>query len=149
MNTQTQSVEKVSDVIQVMQAGIEFYDEAAKEFDNDSIKNTFQRMIVNKRAAIESLQPLAIAEQGDKETGTDWAVDARKMYTKFAGMMSSDERYTYVNQLEEVEDKVLEALDDAISADQPEPAMATLRTVKARAQTMHDEMNPLQNALEH
>lgn len=149
MNNEITHVEKVADVIQVMQAGISFYKDALSEIDDVTVKTTFRKMISNKESAIDSLQPLAIAEQGERETGSDLGVESRKMYTKIAGMFSSNEEFTYVNQLEEVEDKVLEVLDEALAADQPSSAMVALRTIRARAQSMHDEMKALQHAVKH
>jgi len=143
MSNQNAHVEKVTDVIQVMKAGVDFYKEAIEKVENDSLKSTFRNMIVSKEDAIEKLQPLAVSEQGERETGSSWLVDARKMYTKFAGAITSDTDHTYVSQLEEVEDKVLEALDDAMEEEQPTVAMTTLRTVRASAQSLHDEMKAL------
>ena len=149
MNNEITHVEKVADVIQVMQAGISFYKHALSEIDDVTVKTTFRKMISNKESAIDSLQPLAIAEQGERETGSDLGVESRKMYTKIAGMFSTNEEFTYVNQLEEVEDKVLEVLDEALAVDQPSSAMVALRTIRARAQSMHDEMKALQHAVKH
>jgi len=149
MTNQVKQVEKVTDVIQVLHAGIGFYEDAMKEVDNMSVKSTFSRMVENKEKTIAQLQPLAIAEQGDVEKGSSWAVEARKMYTKIASSISSNQDFTFVNQLEEVEDKVLEVLDEAMGADQPAAAMATLRAVKAEAQSLHDEMKALQETMKH
>ncbi len=144
MSNQNKHVEKVTDVIQVMKSGIEFYKDALKEVKSEAIKGAFSKMIMNKESAVELLQPLAVAEQGEREDGGSVAVGSRKLYTKFVSMLSSDEDHTYVKQLEEVEDKVLEVLDDALSEDQPEHALATLRKVRVSAQQMHDEMKTLQ-----
>jgi uncharacterized protein (TIGR02284 family) len=149
MTNQAKQVEKVSDVIQVLRAGAEFYKDATAEIDHSSLKATLKRMADHKVDTIAQLQPLAVAEQGETETGSSWAVEARKMYTKFASAVSSDKDYTFVNQLEEVEDKVLAALDDALEEEQPASAQIVLRTVRANAQSVHDEMKALQKRLEH
>ncbi len=146
MSDKNSKVDKVSDIIQVIQAGIDFYKDAILAIDNESIKNTFRKMITYKEAALQSLQPLAIAEQGEREEGGSVVVDARRMYAKFASMFASDLDHTYVKQLEEVEDHILEAFDDALKQEQPPHAMITLRTVRANAQQMHDEMKALQKA---
>jgi hypothetical protein len=59
-------------------------------------------------------------------------------------MFSSDEDYTYIKQLEEIEDKVLEVLDDAIDTNQQGQALLILTNIRADAQSMHDEMKTLQ-----
>ena len=149
MLNQTTSVEKVTDVIQVMKAGVEFYNDAIEQVNDTFVKNTFRKMATNKEAAIQALQPLAIGEQGEIEDGTSLAVDSRKMYTKFAALFASDEDYTYVKQLEEVEDKVLEVLDDALNQEQPVQALNTLTYIRADAQLLHDEMKALQEQTKH
>jgi uncharacterized protein (TIGR02284 family) len=146
MSNQTNQVENVANAIQVMKGGIEFYKEAINEVDTPHIKQTFRKMVQQKHDAIDILQPFAISEKGAIEDKTDWLVDTRKMYTKFIGKMIDDQGHTYVKQLEEVEDKVLEVLDEAMKKDQPTDCMASLRRVKASAQQMHDEMKALQNA---
>ncbi|WP_395339458.1 PA2169 family four-helix-bundle protein [Ningiella sp. W23] len=141
-------VKKVADVIKVLQGGIEFYQEAIKKVDTQSFIGIFQRMISEKQEAINSLQPFAINEQGEKEDDTHWMIDSRKMYTSLISKMSSDAEHTYIDQLEEVEDKVLESLDDALSEEQPEGCLSALRQVRIKAQKMHDEMKDLQEATE-
>lgn len=147
MSNHTNDVEQVTDVIQVMKSGVDFYKDALAEVHNQHVKSVFSKTIARKEAAIKSLQPLAVAEQSERETGSSFAVESRKMYTKFISMLSSDEDFTYVKQLEEVEDKVLQALDDALDQDQPAPVMSVLSTVRADAQVSHDEMKALQEQL--
>ncbi|UJF20507.1 PA2169 family four-helix-bundle protein [Shewanella sp. OMA3-2] len=144
MLNQKTSVENVADVIQVMRAGVDFYQDAVEKVNSSSLKGTFTKMATKKAAAIQALQPLAIAEQGEIEDGNSIAVETRKIYTKFVAMFSSDEDYTYIKQLEEVEDKVLEVLDDAIAKNQQGQALLILTNIRVDAQSMHDEMKTLQ-----
>ncbi|GAC21320.1 PA2169 family four-helix-bundle protein [Paraglaciecola arctica] len=149
MLNQTTSVEKVTDVIQVMSAGVDFYHDAVEQVQDTFIKNTFIKMASKKEAAILALQPLALEEQGKTEDGSSIAVESRKMYTKFATMFTNDGDYTYVKQLEEVEDKVLKVLDDALNEEQPVHAMTILTNIRGDAQLMHDEMKALQEQTKH
>lgn len=149
MLNQRTSVEKVTDIIQVMKAGVDFYQDAIEHVNDRFVKNTFIKMASKKEAAIEALQPLALEEQGEIEDGTSIAVDSRKLYTKFAALFTNDEDYTYVKQLEEVEDKVLEVLDEALNKSQPVQAMTILTNIRADAQIMHDEMKALQEQTKH
>ena len=64
-------------------------------------------------------------------------------------MLSSNEDHTYVNQLEEVEDKVLKVLDSALENEQPTIAQSTLMSIRTNAQRMHDEMKALQEQTKH
>jgi uncharacterized protein (TIGR02284 family) len=146
VSNQKTEVKKVTDVIKVLQGGIDFYQKAINEIESNNVKSMFRRMIEGKQEAIEALQPFAINQQGERETDSDWMVSTRKLYTQMIGKMSSDEEHTYIKQLEEVEDRVLEVLDEALKEDQPESCVVVLRTTRAHAQQMHDEMKALQDA---
>lgn len=149
MLNQSTSVKKVTDVIQVMRAGAEFYRDAVEQVDDTFVKDTFLYMASKKESALQALQPLAVEEQGKTEDGTSIAVDSRKLYTKFTAIFSSNEEHTYVKQLEEVEDKVLEVLDEALSKKQPVEAVTILTNIRGDAQMMHDEMKALQKQTKH
>lgn len=146
MNNDKNEIKKVTNVIEVLQGGIDFYEDAMHEVTAQNVKSTFQRMIAGKREAIETLQPFAIKQKGERETDSDWMVDTRKMYTNLIGKMSSDKDHTYIKQLEEVEDKLLESIDDALEEDQSPECIPALRQVRVQAQKMHDEMKALQKA---
>ncbi|QJR82306.1 PA2169 family four-helix-bundle protein [Alteromonas pelagimontana] len=146
MSNQTPQVDKVTDIIKVMNGGIEFYQDGIEKVSQQNLKAMFTRMITEKQEAIAALQPYAVSEQGDAETDSDWTVDVRNMYTNLLGALSSNKDHTYVDQLEEVEDKVLEAIDDALEENQPANCATELRRVRVRMQQCHDEMKSLQDA---
>ena len=148
MTTQMQQVEGISDVVKVFNGGIEFYKQSIDEVENPKVRQIFQKMIAEKDQAVTELQPFAIAEQGEVENDTSWAVKMREVYTSAAAKVSDNTTHTYVKQLEEVEDKVLDVLDDALEQDQPSQLMAVLNRIRARAQNMHDEMKALQDSTE-
>lgn len=144
MRQSMSKVSKVSDVIKVLNGGIEFYEEAREKVSSVHIKHMFNRMIAAKQSAVSALQPFAVAENGEFEDDTSLAVELRSFYTKVLGGISSDKEHTYVEQLEEVEDKLLDALDDALKCEQPANCAVVLRQVKADMQVCHDEMKALQ-----
>ncbi|MBT0586674.1 PA2169 family four-helix-bundle protein [Alteromonas oceanisediminis] len=146
MSKQVRDVEDVAEIIKVLNGGIEFYQDALTKIETPNVRSMFSRMIEEKQQAIASLQPFAIAEKGEVESGTSTAVDLRNMYTNVLGMFSSDKAHTYVDELEEVEDKVLEVMDKALEEDQPAACAAELRRIRARMQQCHDEMKALQEA---
>lgn len=145
MTNQVKQVEKVTDIIKVLKGGINFYEDARQKVQSHGVKTVFGRMVQSKREAIEKLQPFAIAEQGEKEDDTAFSVDARKMYTKLISVLSPDSDHTFVDQLEEVEDKTLEVIKDALEEDQPTACNKALLDVLADAQSAHDQMKSLQH----
>lgn len=144
MSNQVRQVEKVADIIKVLKGGINFYEDALDKVQGHGVKTTFGRMLRIKREAVEKLQPFAIAEQGEVENSTSFSVDARKMYTKILSAVSPDSDHTFVDQLEEVEDKTLEVIKDALEEDQPTACNQALLNILADAQVVHDQMKSLQ-----
>ncbi|MCW8108257.1 PA2169 family four-helix-bundle protein [Alteromonas ponticola] len=144
MDHQAPSVQKVSEIIKVLNGGIEFYQDGVEKVNEARITSLFTRMIEEKKEAVTALQPYAVAEQGRAETNHDVGVDIRNMYTTLVGSITSDKAHTYIKQLEEVEDKVLLSIDEALEEEQPSNCAAELRRIRTRMQQCHDEMKLLQ-----
>lgn len=144
MTIEQKSAEKITDIVKVLNGGIEFYQDAAEKVDSPNIKNVFSRMITDKKLAATQLQRFAIQEKGDIEDGTNIGVDIRNMYTNVLSIFSNNTDHTYVSELEEVEDKVLEVFDEALKEDQPLDCKVTLQSVRRNMQECHDEMKTLQ-----
>jgi|TARA_R110000744_G_scaffold209190_2_gene328037 uncharacterized protein (TIGR02284 family) len=149
MQTQTAQTNHISDIIKVMNGGIEFYQEATTKLDNTTYQAFFDRMISAKEEAVAELQKFAVQEDGYPESDTSNAVKARQAYTKLLSKISSDSTFTYVDQLEEVEDKVLDEIDAALEKKQAQDCEVTLQRVKVRMKECHDEMKALQVTTQH
>lgn len=146
----TPEVNHIADIIKVMNSGIEFYHEAKDKIDSPEYTSFFNRMIDAKESAVFELQKFAVVEKGDLETGSDTLTQARKVYTNLVDKISTESTAAnYVDQLEEVEDKVLEEIDDALNKDQAPDCEATLMRIKTRMKECHDEMRMLQNGVMH
>ncbi len=145
MQTQTDQVKHITDIIKVMNGGIEFYQEAKTKLDTDSYEAFFNRMISAKREAAAELQQFAVQEQGELEQDSSNAVKLRKSYTSLLSKVSGDTTaFTYIDQLEEVEDKVLEEIDIALEREQTQACEIALQRIKVRMKECHDEMKALQ-----
>lgn len=145
----TPEIKHVHDIIQVLNSGIEFYGDAKEKVDDRQLAQFFDRMLNARRMVKERLQPFAIQEDGEREDGSAFTVEARKVYTKIIGAMSSDKEHTYISQLEEVEDKTLEELKAALKENQPPQFEAALRQSLTTMQECHDEMRALKRATSH
>lgn len=145
MQNQTAYAHHITDIIKVMNGGIEFYQEAKNKLDDTTYQAFFDRMIEAKQEAATELQPFAIDQQGEAETDNSTMVKVHQAYTKLLSKVSGDTTaFTYVDQLEEVEDKVLEELDLALERKQTQDCEVTLRRVKVKMKECHDEMKALQ-----
>lgn len=145
----TPDMKHVSDIIQVLNSGIEFYSDAKDKVEDKHLVQFFDRMVTARRMVKEQLQPFAIQDDGKREEGSAFSVEARKVYTKVIGAMSSDKDHTYISQLEEVEDKTLEEFRIALKEKQPPQYEAALLQSMATMQECHDEMRALKKSTSH
>ncbi|GKW51134.1 PA2169 family four-helix-bundle protein [Pseudoalteromonas shioyasakiensis] len=144
MNThQGQDVHHIADIIQVMNSGIDFYEKAQEKVTDPSIIALFQRMIDARKVSVERLQPYAINENGERENGSDFAVEARKAYTSVITKLGADKNATYVSELEEVEDKTLAEIKHALKKPQPHDCEAALSKTLLTIQSCHAEMSKM------
>lgn len=148
-NLHTQEVKHVTDIVQVLNSGIDFYTDAKEKVDDKRLAQFFDRMLNARRMVKERLQPFAVQEEGKREEGSAFTVEARKVYTNVIGAMSSDKEATYIAQLEEVEDKTLEEIRIALKEKQPPQYESALLQSLATMQECHDEMRALKKATKH
>jgi uncharacterized protein (TIGR02284 family) len=142
-------IKHVHDIIQVLNSGIDFYGDAKEKVEDRQLAQFFDRMLNARRLVKQRLQPFAVAEDGEREDGAAFSVEARKVYTKIIGAMSSDKEHTYISQLEEVEDKTLAELKAALKENQPPQFETALRQSLTTMQECHDEMRALKKASKH
>jgi len=145
----TPQMKHVSDIIQVLNSGIEFYSDAKAKVDDQQLAQFFDRMLNARRMVKERLQPFAVQEDGKREEGAAFSVEARKVYAKVIGAISSDTDRTYISQLEEVEDKTLDEIRIALKEKQPPQYEAALLQSMATMQECHDEMRALKKSTRH
>src|SRR5690606_35931899 len=138
-NLHTQEVKHVTDIVQVLNSGIDFYTDAKEKVDDKRLAQFFDRMINARRMVKERLQPFAVQEEGKREEGSAFTVEARKVYTKVMGEMSSNKEDTYIAQLEEVEDKMLDEIRIALKEKQRAQYESALLQAFATMQECHDE----------
>ena len=143
----TARVNHASDIIQVLNSGIEFYTDAKEQVRDPKLAQFFDRMLNARRMVKERLQPFAVIEDGQREEGSAFSVEVRKVYTKVIGAISSDTDHAYISQLEEVEDKTLEELRIALKDNQPPQYEAALLQSMATMQECHDEMRALKRTV--
>ncbi|WP_439134988.1 ferritin-like domain-containing protein [Pseudomaricurvus sp.] len=136
--------DNVNSIIKVLNGGIEFYESAIEKVENPDVIKEFKSMALARKNAVVKLQPFAKLSDGERETGRSASVKVREMYTDILGVVSTDKDFTYIKQLEEVEDKTLDEIRDAME-EIPEPLYAsTLGEVYQEMKDCHDHMRHLQ-----
>ena len=101
-------------------------------------------MIEERKVNVENLQHYAINQQGEREDGSSFAVEARRAYTALITKFSANNDQIYVKEFEEVEDKTLEEIKAAMKKPQPHDCEAALAKVLLTMQSCHTEMSRMQ-----
>lgn len=116
------STKILNDIISVTRDGKEFYEHAATKVDDSELMTLFARMATVKGQIVSGLST-EIKAMGDKpaEKGT-MAGDMSQMYGDLRAMLGNKD-YAYVAKLEDSEDRLLKAFDEAIG-DKDTPAIA-------------------------
>ena len=103
----------LNDLIEVLEDGTKFYQEALTKVSRPDLRSLFGRMATTK-AAIASDLKSAVAAKGDEpsESGS-FAGSLRKAYAEARAKFSSDKDYAYIAELEQFEDRVVREFKDA------------------------------------
>lgn len=137
----------LNDLIEVLNDGVTFYDDAATTTANSAYKELFQRMASTKRAITNELKA-EVAYQG--ETPADGGTIAgalRKTYTDLRASLSDNPDAKYISQLEESEDRILHAFQDALTMSEKAQVRQIAQNHLPDIRRMHDEMRALKQQL--
>ncbi|MEP6483300.1 MAG: PA2169 family four-helix-bundle protein [Rudaea sp.] len=136
-------------LIEVLNDGKKFYDEAATNVQRPDLKTMFLQMAKTKGAIASDLRTAVVAKEPGKEAADDegtFAGSIRKAYAEIKTKLSSDKNYAYIAELEEFEDRILAAFREAAEKSDD----AGVRTIAQRymPQVMRDhaQMRDLKQA---
>ena len=147
MNKSTATSASLNDLIEVLNDGVKFYDDAATTTKINLYQGLFQRMADGKRRIASALKS-QVKLHGDTpaDSGTI-AGSLRKTYTDIAAKFSNQPEAKFVEQLEQSEDRILHAFEDAFSASQTAEVREIAQTYLPELRRMHDEMRNLKQQL--
>ena len=138
------NAENINNIIKVLNSGKDFYEHAIDKVDNSGLIMVFRSMVDARNNALVKLQPFAQMADGERESGDSWVVKAREVYTDLRAVLSTDTDHTYIEQLEEVEDKTLAELKSALNKTSEPLYAAALQEVHSEIKLCHDRMLNLQ-----
>ncbi len=146
MNDRKEITHDLSDLVTALQDGIEFYDHAIEKRPNSPHNDTYRHFRQVKTSIIEDLKT-QIAMRGEQPPSDgSWLSGIREGYADVRAMFAKDSDDSYLVNLEEQEDRVLDAFRDALEdSDSP-----TVRALAAKylpdVKRMHDQMRALKRA---
>ncbi len=103
----------LDDLIEVLNDGKAFYEEACSHVHAD-LAAVFQRMARTKAAIAADLSTMVVARGEEPSRSGSFSGSVRKMYAQLRTLLAQNEEAAYITQLEEFEDRILHAFQDAV-----------------------------------
>ncbi|MGO1894029.1 MAG: PA2169 family four-helix-bundle protein [Luteimonas sp.] len=147
MDNEKKTQHSLNDLIEIARDGSEFYTEAASKVDNPELSTLFTQMAGHKREIVDGLTADVAAIGGEPADSGTAAGSMRQGYAKLRAALG-DKDYAYVAELEELEDRLLEAFKDTVDdSDTPAAAKAAAQKHLPRVVECHDIMRNRKVAL--
>lgn len=141
----SQKTEQLNELIAIIRDGQRFYEHAHDEINNEQLKALCRDMAQAKHQIIQALS-VKVAANHEQPTDSGTLVGKlRQAYADARATLASDEESTYLAQLEEAEDRILEAFEDAMETAQPD-VQALLAVEMPKVRACHQRMRELSNA---
>lgn len=140
MNTQNKTSHTLNDLIAIARDGKDFYLEAAQKVDNPELRALFDRIAGVKSDIVTQLSGVVRTAGGEPETSGTLVGGMQQMYGKLRATLG-DKNYGYVAELEESEDRLLKAFDEALKdKDTPQAAREVAARLQPQVRECHDVM---------
>ena len=146
MSSSTHHADKITDIIKVLNGGVAFYQDGSDAVNSPHVKAMFDRMLEEKQQAIIDLQPFASDQSVLAEKESDWSMEIRKVYTQLICAFSADPDSLLIQQLIDVEDRILSTFDEALDITEHCECAQLLRKIRVRMLQCQDEMVSLHSA---
>ena len=139
----------LNDLISIARDGKDFYEEAAQKVDDAELKTLFARIATTKAKIVNDLSAAVQAAGGKPEDSGTLVGSMQQMYGKIRAAFG-DTEYGYVAELEESEDRLLEAFDEAArDADTPPAARDVIVRLLPEVRASHDVMRARKHAMKN
>lgn len=139
------TTETLNDLIALVRDGQRFYQHAADSVHDTQLRKLFGEMRAAKDELIQALIAKVQANDGDPVSEGTWAGRIRQVYADTRAGLSSNDAAVYIHQLEETEDRILQAFEQALeTGDVGLHSLLAPEMPKVRA--CHDRMRDLTTA---
>ena len=143
----TRATATLNELIEITRDGLEFYTQAVRQVDNPHLKILFRGIVDAKHQLIAELSD-RIRERSERPAqGGTFAGNLHKLYADLRVRLSRERKAAYVAELEESEDRLLAAFEQA-AAQTPDPGVqrAILQNLP-KIRLCHEEMRNLKMQL--
>ena len=143
----TDTTEQLNELIEITRDGQRFYQHAHDEVKDVRLQVLFRDMSQSKSELIRALSVKVATNQEVPASGGTFVGKLRQIYADTKASLASDTEATYVAQLEEAEDRILHAFEDALEGSEPSvQALLAVEMPKVRAN--HDRMRTLKQSMQ-
>jgi uncharacterized protein (TIGR02284 family) len=142
-----EDVAMVAEVILMAREGAEFYLGAAGKVRNAGLRDLCQEMAAARARLIAELQPHVGSTGVPATPPTSFGLNLRKLYVDLLARTADDSDRSYVAQLEEIEDGLLEATEDAVAEARTPPVRRVLERHLPRVRANHDRVRAMKQRL--
>lgn len=140
------SMSELNELIEITRDGQKFYLHACEEVDDVELQHVFRDMAQAKTQIIQALSVKLASGHEKVSQGGTMVGRLRELYVDTKTKLGGDSRVAYVDQLEEVEDRILQAFEDALEGAEPD-VRALLATELPRLRASHSKMQQLKHSL--
>lgn len=138
----------LNDLIEIARDGADFYTEAAEKISNAELSALFRQMAGHKREIVGALSAAVVSSGGTPAEHGTMVGSMHQMYGKLRAAFG-DTTHAYVAELEESEDRLLHAFEDALEDnDTPAEARAAAQQLMPRVRECHDIMRNRKQAMD-
>jgi uncharacterized protein (TIGR02284 family) len=145
--TMTDTIEQLNELIEITRDGQRFYQHAHDEVRDVRLQVLFRDMSKSKSELIHALSAKVAANQELPASGGTFMGKLRQVYTDTKASLVSDTEATYVAQLEEAEDRILHAFEEALEHAEPD-VQALLAAELPKVRANHDRMRSLKQSMQ-
>jgi uncharacterized protein (TIGR02284 family) len=142
-----EDVSTLAELIQIAREGAEFYLGAADKVRNSRLRDLFHEMAAARARLVAELQSHVGAAATPATPPTSFGLNLRKLYVDLLARTADDSDRSYVAQLEEVEDGLLEATEDAVAEAHTPAIRQVLERHLPRVRANHDRVRAMKQSL--
>lgn len=135
-------IDTINELIQVTRDSAEFYTDAAKEVKNPNLRSLFEQIADSKNGLVGAMSRQVRDEGAKPATAGTFSGSLRQFYGTVKAKMKTDKGdYAFVSELEDSEDRLLDAFHDVLKSDSaPQEVKQTLMGYMPTVQGHHDAM---------
>lgn len=138
------TIAQLNELIAITRDGQRFYEHACTEVRNARLRTLFRDMSQVKDEVIQALAMKVVDRHEAPASGGTFVGRLRQVYADTRASLTGDEEATYVAQLEQAEDRILQAFEDALEcAEDDVRALLVAEMPKVRA--CHERMRSLRH----